>query len=92
MWADPFPGAQSGGALVRSVDPQGVRRGSFARVAERETTIREFLAAGNEMPPPFRWTATLESMQEKLARCPPPLEQIQPGCTQPRSSKQKLSS
>src|SRR5207244_2603586 len=40
-------------------------------------------------PKPFIWTATVESIKEKLSRCRQTLEQIQPGCTQPRSRKRR---
>jgi hypothetical protein len=33
--------------------------------------------------------ATIESIQEKLTRCRRTLEQIQPGCTSPKSRKRK---
>jgi len=71
-----------------------VRRGSFANVEELRQAIMEFLAAWNEHPKPFVWTATVQMIQEKLARCRQTLEQIQPGCTQPRRRRptQKLSS
>ena len=71
-----------------------VRRGSFHSVEDLETAIAEFLAAWNEHPRPFVWTATVESIQEKLSRCRQTLEQIQPGCTQPRSrrGRKRLSS
>ena len=71
---------------------QRVRRGSFASVEDLENTLREFLAAWHEIPHPFLWTATVESIQEKLSRGRQTLEPIQPGGTQPRSRKQKLSS
>jgi len=61
-----------------------VRRGSFANVEELQQAITEFLAAWNEQPKPFVWTATVHMIQEKLARCRQTLEQIQPGSTQPR--------
>ncbi len=71
-----------------------VHRGSFANVEELQQAITEFLAAWNEHPKPFVWTATVQMIQEKLARCRQTLEQIQPGCTQPRRRRrtQKLSS
>jgi transposase len=71
-----------------------VRRGSFHSVGDLQKAIAEFLAAWNEHPRPFVWTATVESIQEKLSRCRQTLEQIQPGCTQPRSRRRqkKLSS
>src|SRR5271166_6091457 len=68
-----------------------IRRGSFYSVDELIAAIREFLAAWNENPKPFLWTATLDSIVAKLARCRQTLEQIQPGCTAPRSRK-RLSS
>lgn len=73
---------------------QRIRRGSFGSVKDLQHAITEFLAAWNENPKPFVWTATIESIQEKLSRCRQTLEQIQPGCTQPRSrkTKKKLSS
>jgi hypothetical protein len=56
--------------------------------------IVEFLEVWNEHPKPFVWTATVESILEKLARCRQTLEQIQPGCSQPRTkrSRKQLSS
>ena len=64
-----------------------VRRDSFHSVEDLEKAITEFLAAWNEHPQPFVWTATVESIKEKLSRCRQTLEQIQPGCTRPRSRK-----
>ena len=71
-----------------------VRRGSFCSVEDLQHAITEFLAAWNENPRPFVWTATVESIQQKLARCRQTLEQIKPGCTQPhhRKGKKQLSS
>ena len=71
-----------------------IRRGSFGSVKDLQKAISEFLAAWNENPKPFVWTATVESIQNKLSRCRQTLEQIQPGCTQPRrrKAKKKLSS
>ncbi len=68
---------------------KAVRRGSFASVADLEAVIAQFLDAWNENPNPFVWTATIESIQAKLARCRQTLEQIKPGCTAPRSRKRK---
>jgi transposase len=66
-----------------------IRRGSFVSVEELRTAINEFLSAWNENPRPFVWTATVDSIQEKLSRCRQTLEQIQPGCTTPRRKKRK---
>ena len=71
---------------------KAVRRGSFASVADLEQAIAQFLEAWNENPNPFLWTATVESIQAKLARCRQTLEQIKPGCTAPRSRKKKIKS
>ena len=64
-----------------------IRRGSFGSVAELQKAIEEFLLAWNENPKPFVWTATVESIVERLSRCRQTLEQIQPGCTVPRKRK-----
>src|SRR5437667_10011040 len=66
-----------------------VRRGSFSSVQELQNAIAEFLTHWNEKPKPFIWTATVESIKTKLARCRQTLEQIQPGCTLPRTRKRK---
>ncbi len=71
---------------------KAVRRGSFASVADLEAAMNQFLEAWNEHPNPFVWTATVESIQAKLARCRQTLEQITPGCTQPRSGKKTIKS
>src|SRR6266508_171482 len=66
-----------------------VRRGSFSSVEDLQRAIAEFLAAWNENPKPFVWTATVEAIQQKLAHFRQTLEQIKPGCTQPRKRKTK---
>jgi transposase len=68
-----------------------IRRDSFFSVEELMGAINQFLAAWNENPKPFVWTATVDSIVAKLARCRQTLEQIQPGCTVPKSRK-RLSS
>ncbi len=68
---------------------KAVRRGSFSSVEDLESTIAQFLEAWNDNPQPFVWTATVESIQAKLARCRQTLEHIKPGCTAPRSQKKK---
>jgi transposase len=66
-----------------------IRRGSFCSVKELEKAIAEFLAAWNAHPKPFVWTATVESIVNKLSRCRQTLENIQPGCTLPRKKKKR---
>src|SRR4029453_10133514 len=70
-------------------DNKAIRRGVFLSVADLEASIEAFLTAWNQDPKPFVWTATVESIQEKLTRCRQTLEQIKPGCTTPKSRKQK---
>ena len=62
-----------------------IRRDSFFSVDDLIAAINEFLAAWNENPKPFVWTATVDSIVAKLARCRQTLEQIQPGCTVPKT-------
>jgi transposase len=64
-----------------------IRRGSFLDVDDLIAAIEEFLQVWNENPKPFVWTATVDSIVAKLARCRQTLEQIQPGCTLPKSRK-----
>jgi transposase len=68
-----------------------IRRDSFLSVEDLIAAINEFLGAWNENPRPFVWTATVESIVAKLARCRQTLEQVQPGCTAPRTRKRKAS-
>jgi len=68
-----------------------IRRDSFLSVDDLIAAINEFLAAWTEKPRPFVWTATVESIVAKLARCRQTLEQIQPGCTAPKTRKRKTS-
>ena len=64
-----------------------IRRDSFASLDDLKKAIAEFLEAWNEDPKPFVWTATVESIQQKLSRCRQTLEQIQPRCTEPRTRR-----
>ena len=68
-----------------------IRRDSFLSVDDLIAAINEFLAAWNEKPKPFVWTATVESILAKLAHCRQTLEQIQPGCTALKPRKRKTS-
>jgi transposase len=68
-----------------------IRRDSFLSVPDLVAAIKDFLAAWNENPKPFVWTATVDSIVAKLARCRQTLEQIQPGCSVPKARKRKSS-
>ena len=69
------------------LDNKAIKRGVFLSVEDLQASIAAFLAAWNENPKPFVWTATVESIQEKLTRCRRTLEQIQPGCTSPKTRR-----
>jgi hypothetical protein len=71
------------------LDSEAIRRGVFHSVADLQASIDAFLIAWNEDPKPFVWTATVESIQEKLNRCRQTLEKIQPGCTSQKPRKRK---
>ncbi len=69
-----------------------IRRGVFVSVDDLIAAIEQFLAAWNVKPKPFIWTATVESIIEKLTHCKQTLERIHPGCTLPRARKGKNKS
>jgi len=62
-----------------------VRRGVFVSGPDLIAAIEEYPAVWNESPRPFVWTATVDSIVEKLKGCRQTLERIQPGCTSPRA-------
>ena len=63
---------------------KAVRRGVFLSVPDLVQAIEAFLAAWNEDPQPFVWTAKLEEILKKIERARAKLESIQPGSTRPR--------
>ena len=68
----------------RELTEKAVRRGAFASVPDLVQAIEAFLAAWNDNPRPFVWTAQLEEILKKIERARAKLESIQPGSTQPR--------
>src|SRR3989442_10309306 len=64
-----------------------IRRGIFVSVDDLKAAIEEFLQTWNADPKPFVWTATIDSIVQKLSRCKQTLEKIKPGCTRPRMRK-----
>lgn len=66
-----------------------IRRGVFFSVADLQKAIEDFLANWNQNPRPLVWTATVDSILEKLSRCRQTLERIHPGCTRVRTPKTK---
>jgi len=66
---------------------KAVRRGAFHSVAELQQAIDDFLTAWNANPKPFVWSASVEKILGKIAKCKRRLEEIQPGSTQPPRTK-----
>jgi transposase len=73
----------------RELTEKALRRGVFLSVPDLVSAITAYLDAWNENPRPFVWTATVGAIVEKLGRARAKLEQIEPGCTLPRSRKRK---
>jgi transposase len=51
------------------LDDKAIPRGVFRSVEDLKAAIDAFLKAWNKDPKPFVWTATVESIVEKLSRC-----------------------
>lgn len=60
----------------RELSEKRLRRGVFRSVAELEAAIHEFLAAYNNDPAPFVWTASVEAILAKVGRCRAILETV----------------
>ena len=52
----------------RELTDKALRRGSFNSVPDLIAAIEDYLAAHNDDPKPFKWTATADSILEKLRR------------------------
>lgn len=50
------------------ITQQAIRRGSFDSVADLKRKINEFVGQYNQHPKPFMWTATTESILQKIER------------------------
>lgn len=48
---------------------KAIRRGAFDSVAELEETIKDYLRIHNRDAKPFKWTASAESIIDKVNRC-----------------------
>lgn len=66
---------------------KSVRRNAFVSVAELQKTIEEFLAAWNESPRPFTWTATVENIMAKIEKARVKLEEVKPGWSKRKKRK-----
>lgn len=54
--------------FFRELTTKRIRRGSFTSVAELTTAISDYIDEHNENPLPYVWTATAESIIEKVGR------------------------
>jgi transposase len=71
----------------REITEKAIRRGSFVSVPDLQEAIEKFLAAWNQKPKPFIWTATVDDIIKKIEKARAKLEEIKPGCTRPRGKK-----
>ena len=71
----------------REITEKAIRRGSFVSVPDLQEAIEKFLAAWNQKPKPFIWTATVDEIIKKIEKARAKLEEIKPGCTLPRGKK-----
>jgi transposase len=53
----------------REITDKRIRRGSFRSVPELIATIKEYLDNHNQNPRVFTWTASVERMMSKIAKC-----------------------
>jgi transposase len=60
----------------RELTEKALRRGVFPSVPDLIAAIGAFLAAHNEDPKPFVWTASVEAILEKVGRCKAVLETV----------------
>jgi transposase len=51
-----------------SLTQRQIKRGSHRSVQELEAAIREFIAAHNQQPKPFRWTESADQILASIAR------------------------
>jgi hypothetical protein len=55
---------------------KAIRRGVFASVPDLTSAIEAFLAAHNQDPKPFVWTASIDAILEKVGRRKAVLETV----------------
>jgi hypothetical protein len=80
IWSHFTPTSSSWLNLVerwfRELTDKRIRRGAFSSVAELIAAIEEFIAANNDAPKPFVWTATVDKILAKIAHCKVILETV----------------
>jgi transposase len=60
----------------RELTDKALRRGVFCSVPDLVAAIQAYLDAHNEDPKPFIWTASIDSILEKVGRCKAVLETV----------------
>src|SRR4051794_9962830 len=60
----------------REITDKAIRRGVFHSVPDLISAIEDYLNAHNDDPKPFVWTASIESILEKVGRCKAVLETL----------------
>lgn len=68
---------------------KAVRRGAFVSVGDLVEAIANFLEQWNENPQPFVWTATVDSIMEKIDRARATLDKIKPGWAERKRPKKR---
>lgn len=58
---------------------KAVRRGAFVSIGDLVEAIAKYLEQWNESPRPFVWTATVESIMDKIDRARATLDTVKPG-------------
>ena len=60
----------------REITEKRIRRGVFHSVKDLIAAIEEYLLVNNENPKPLVWTASVESILEKVNKCKAILETV----------------
>lgn len=60
----------------RDITDKRIRRGIFKNVPELITAIQEYLDNHNQHPKIFKWTASVEQILAKVAKCKEALETL----------------
>ena len=60
----------------KELTDKAIRRGVFHSVPDLIAAIEDYLEAHNDDPKPFVWTASVDSILEKVGRCKAVLETV----------------
>ncbi len=75
-WKAGFARRQHCKVSPSALSDKQIRRGDFGSVAELTRAIRQFITAYNSDPKPFVWTATAQSIVDKVSRCKATMEKL----------------